>query len=279
MKLDEATPFTALIPQTPHEPAVIYNDHAALRMAVVERDAISLLDSQWDVPGVYLLLYPVREDGTFDLYVGKASTGGLRSRVMGHKQAKPGWSRALFVVRDTTHGFHSAHVGWLEGRLCSVARAAARTQVVNGNQPGDDTLPAFERTALELTIAPIRQVMRLLGYPLDPEDDTQTPPKVAITRRYHGVTLADLIAANLLAAGQTLEFTWTGHEGTVAEVLPGGNLLVDGKTYSSPSAAGSAVRGGAVNGWDYWAIRDGSKNLVSLGELRALLPTSAKPPK
>ena len=36
----------------------------------------------------------------------------------------------------------------------------------------------------------------------------------------------------------------------------------------------TAVRGGAVNGWEYWAVRDDKNESVSLGELRAKLPAA-----
>lgn len=273
MKLDEASPFTTLIPQSPIDPIVVYNDQAALRMAIVDKEAISLLDGGWEKPGIYLLLYPIGPDGLFEIYVGKASTGGLRSRMLSHKNVKPGWNRALLITRDTTYGYNSAHVGWLEGRLWSLVKAAARSKVVNGNQPGAENLPAFDRATLELAIGPIRQVMRLLGYSLEPEDE-QAPVKIAGPKHYHGVKVADLIAAGLLAPGDTLEFTWTGYTDKQATVQPDGRLLLDGVPYATPSAAGTAIRGGAVNGWEYWAIRDANKNQVSLAELRAKLPAA-----
>ena len=260
-----------LIPQSPADPIVIYNDQAALRMALVEKEAITLLATDWERPGVYLLLYPIGPDGIFDIYVGKASTGGLRSRMLTHKNVKPGWIRAFLITRDTTHGYNSAHVGWLEGRLWSLVKAAARAHLVNGNQPGAENLPAFDRATLELAISPIRQVMRLLGYSLAPEDEA-TPVKAPGTRHYHGVKLLDLINGGLLAAGTTVELTWTGHEGTKATIEADGRLLLDGVSYATPSAAGAAVRGGIVNGWEYWAVRDANKDLVSLAELRAQLP-------
>ena len=272
MKTDEASPFTVLIPQSPSDPIVIYNDQAALRMAVADKDAITLLDADWERPGVYLLLYPVGADGLFDVYVGKASTGGLRSRMLTHKNVKPGWTRALLITRDTTHGYNSAHVGWLEGRLWSLVKAAARANLTNGNQPGSENLPAFDRATLELAIGPIRQVMRLLGYSLAPEDEA-TPVKSPGTKHYHGVKVAALVAAGLLAPGATLEFTWTGYEGTKATLAADGSLVVGDVAYATPSAAGTAVKGGgAVNGWEYWSVRDTNQDLVSLAELRSRLP-------
>ena len=37
--------------------------------------------------------------------------------------------------------------------------------------------------------------------------------------------------------------------------VEGGALLVDGKTYSSPSAAAVAITGNSVNGWVFWECR------------------------
>ena len=267
----EASPFITLIPSSPLEPIVIYNEQAALRMALVEKDAVPVLDASWDRPGVYLLLYPVGVDGTFDLYVGKASTGGLRTRLLGHKTVKPGWIRALLITRDTTHGYHSAHVGWLEGRLWSLGKAAARARLVNGNQPGSENLPAFDRATLELAINPIRQVMNLLGYSLAPEDEPAAAKPAGAKQQHYGIKVRDLLDAGLLSVGATLEFTWTGFEGTQAIVDQGGRLVIGNVAYATPSAAGVAVRGGAVNGWEYWAVRDANKNLESLAELRVKL--------
>ena len=66
----EALPITALIPETAKSPIVIYESHAALRMAITERHSISGL-TDWDLPGVYCLLYPVAADETFPIYVGQ----------------------------------------------------------------------------------------------------------------------------------------------------------------------------------------------------------------
>jgi hypothetical protein len=47
-----------------------------------------------------------------------------------------------------------------------------------------------------------------------------------------------------------------------------GSIRFNGKTYDSPSAAGSAARGGkATNGWAFWRVKQG-KELVRLKEFR-----------
>ncbi len=85
-------------------------------MAIVERDGVQALTADWDRPAVYLLLDRHEPDGTWGCYAGKAATG-VRSRLLQHVAKKDHWHRALLVQRDTTFGFNSAQVGWLEGRL------------------------------------------------------------------------------------------------------------------------------------------------------------------
>ena len=80
----------------------------------------------------------------------------------------------------------------------------------------------------------------------------------------------DLIAANLLAVGQTL--FWTQPRIGVthrARVLRTGFLeLDDGRIFDSPSGAGKAVAGlGTCNGWGVWCTEAGD----SLAALRDLL--------
>ena len=272
---DDVIVLTVLMPGAAREPIIFRENGAALRMALVPRQSINVLSSDWEVPGIYLLLFPATLDEVTELgrrprvYVGKTGPGGLRSRLQTHAHQKPNWTRALIVARDTSAGFNSAQAGWLEGRVWSVARAAAQTELVNGNQPRDETLEPYERSWLEGTIEPIRQVMRLIGYPLDPADDD--PVTAAGPRRHHGVTIRHLIEARLLVAGDTIEYTGRGHEGALAVLQADGSILLNDAQYSSPSAAGAAIRGGAVNGWERWARRDDSGDLVSLGEIRARL--------
>jgi hypothetical protein len=109
----EALPLTVLLPDTAGEPIIMFASHAALRLALVERDAASQVGEGWDKPGVYLLLDLPAEDGTWGCYVGKAPAG-VRSRLLSHLRTKDHWRRALLVQRDTTHGFNSAQVAWLE---------------------------------------------------------------------------------------------------------------------------------------------------------------------
>lgn len=264
---DDQLPLSVLLPEGPAAPALIYDTTAALVMAVVDRPAVAALKAgDWDVPGVYVLLDRHDPDGTWGCYVGKAP-GGVRTRLGQHLKAKDHWHRAVLIRRDTTFGFNSAHVGWLEGRLYDVLDAAADTRLHNANRPSDETLPPYERVALETIIPPIRRVLRLLGYDTDTPDDQSAPPPVKTSsNRFYGITVKQLLDAGLLAAGETLTST-NGLWPATAIVTPDGSVEFNGSPYPSPSkAASSAKNGMAANGWDFWAVQrpTGATTLATL---------------
>ncbi len=44
----------------------------------------------------------------------------LRKRLLQHRRTpKLAWTRAVAIKRDTSHGFNSAEIGYLEGRLAA----------------------------------------------------------------------------------------------------------------------------------------------------------------
>jgi hypothetical protein len=285
----DALPVTALLASEPGVPVVVFDSNAALRMAVVDRQSVHGLDESWDAPGVYLLLDPVALDGVYGVYVGKAPAG-LRTRLKQHLKGKDHWARALLVVRDTTHGWHSAQVGWLEGRLYDLLDGASLAHLSNGNRPQDETLPAYDRSALEAAVEPIAAVMRFLGCSPDvlpdaaeqdvPEDDADAPipPGAVAARRrsivmpsgkaYYGVSLLKLMESGDLSAGEVLHSTQRSAPAR-ARLNAGGTLSVEGETFESPSSAGRHVLDGkAINGWAFWAVeRDGTT--VPLATVRA----------
>ncbi|WP_424447604.1 GmrSD restriction endonuclease domain-containing protein [Microbacterium arborescens] len=73
------------------------------------------------------------------------------------------------------------------------------------------------------------------------------------------VELRHLIAGGFLAPGDRLFATHRDHKGRQAIVTADGAIDIDGKRYSSPSAAGSALQRGATNGWYFWAVADGRR--------------------
>jgi hypothetical protein len=73
------------------------------------------------------------------------------------------------------------------------------------------------------------------------------------------VGVRQLVAAGLLPVGTVLTARPGPHGHATAVVTEDGGLEVTGIVYESPSAAGSAVRGGATNGWEFWRLADGRR--------------------
>lgn len=266
---DDALAGRLILPSAPGAPVTVTTKHPALRMAVVERNAVSHLGENWNAPGVYILLGPVAADGSFEAYVGKAALQSLRQRLTGpdHKK-KTFWTRALLTARDATEGFNSAEVGWLEGRLWGLLKNAPAASLVNKPQPKDDTLHPHERQFLEACVAPIAGLLRVLGASPDTLDQLATTPRKK--RRRYDETVADLLDAKLLAVGTGLHPIEDKFD-TVATVLDDGRLEIDGTVFGAVSDAAANVAGSSRNGWEFWGVASGSGALVTLSDLRARL--------
>ena len=260
MTEDHSLPITTLLPETAADPVILYDQHAALRFAIVERDhALRISAAEWDRPGVYILLDPPSSDGSWGCYVGKAPAG-IRTRLRDHLRNKDHWRRAVLIQRDTTFGFNSAQVAWLEGRLYDVLDAAEDARLHNGNRPSDETLPPFERASLENSVLPISRILRLIGYDPATADDTgtvSTTTKSTRTSRFYGITLRDIVNAGVLSPGTTVVSTNNAWPAT-AVLNADGTMTIDGMTCPTPSSAANAAKGGVgtANGWEFWATED-----------------------
>ncbi|PPG63116.1 hypothetical protein C5C27_06250 [Rathayibacter sp. AY2B7] len=76
------------------------------------------------------------------------------------------------------------------------------------------------------------------------------------TRARSEATLRDLTVAGLLPSGSVLRARTTE---TVVEAIvqENGDLLLDGRTFDTPSGAGKHLLGRSVNGWSFWRFTDG----------------------
>jgi len=256
----------------------------ALRVGYFNRrDVKNLPKDEWNEPGVYVLM---TTDGSGVVYVGKSVD--LRARVLNHDHnPRIDWQRALLCKRDTSHGFTSADIGYLEGRLASELGAIAGITVEQGKEDRDRTLPPHMELSLDELLSSILAAVRLAG--LDtfkeadlPEDDVavegavSTSPRPPTDKR---VSLADLVAAGLINAGTEL---YLSQGGTTANgtVSTQGEILVDGVAYAAPSrAAQNALNSGrddaskvlSSNGWVTWRV--GSLTGPTLDSLRDQMVT------
>ena len=255
-----------LIPESGRQPIEVKDERTALRLTVVERASLRSLGDEWDKPGVYLLLDRPGNDGTFGCYVGKAPAG-VRARLRNHARAKEHWYRAVLIRRDTSDGFHSAQVGWLEGRLYDLLADAASVRVHNGNRPSDETLPVYDRENLEAFVLPIERVLNVLGHHVGaPVVLTSKAPK---PRKSYDATLKSLVDAGLISAETpvvSVNTRWPANGVIHAD----GTLEHDGKRYSDVSpAAKAACRGIEANGWTMWAVEMPDGTMKTLKAFRS----------
>jgi len=72
------TPALFLLSSTPERPTQITIEGDALRLLLVEREALKALDESWDAVGIYLLIGKAQSEGTvLSIYVGKATGTAL----------------------------------------------------------------------------------------------------------------------------------------------------------------------------------------------------------
>lgn len=264
------TPVNVQIPSDSQAPIIADFVEHALRVAYFDRQHWALLpSSDWDAPGVYVLM---TSDGSNRVYVGQARK--LRGRLQQHNnKEKLPWHRALAVKRDTTAGFNTAEIGYLEGRVAAELNALTQITVVEGQTSGDETLPKHMMISLDAFVKSILGALRLAGLDIsrsnpetevEDEDPALTPSSSA--RPSKVVTVADLVSSGLLQAGHALYLSQAGREAE-GSVTADGEVIVRGVSYKSPSAAAKIVLDGqASNGWMTWKV--GSPSGSPLDTLR-----------
>jgi hypothetical protein len=278
-------PVTFDVPASSAEPINVRVGHSGLRMVLVNRESVGLLDSEtWGVLGLYFLIGP-SADGKPDrylTYVGEVGRRTLLMRLKEHVLRKAWWSRALVIASSADVGFNSAEIGWLEGRLYDVLKNAAACDVDNKGRPGDNSLVPQDRALLERYVEPVMAALRACGVSPDTTDQKPPPPPSA-RRRVYRESVKDLIDAGILTAGTVLTPLRASLVQT-AIVLPDGTLKVADQVFASVSAAAQAVSGNTAEaGWNFWGAPSGSGGHASLATLREHLrddgaTTSPAPP-
>jgi hypothetical protein len=263
------------VPATSAEPVELSVAYSPLRMVLVGRDAVRRLDDGWKQVGIYFLLGPSSHPERYRVYVGEVGKRTLLLRLKEHAAGKSWWNRALLVTSDRPD-FHSAAIGWLEGRLYDALNNALLADVENSGKPGDNSLAASDQGALEYHVVhPIMAALRACGVSLDTAD--QKPPPKGRKRKHYTESVADLIDAGLLRPGTVLQ-PLRGKVTQTATVMADGRLQVGTASYDSVSGAAKAVSGKqAEPGWEFWRAPSGDGGFVSLFELRAHLREGANP--
>jgi hypothetical protein len=268
-------PVTFYVPPSSAEPVEVRTAHSGLRMVLINRESVGLLDDGWAVLGVYFLLGPCADDpDRYLAYVGEVGRRTLLLRLKEHVGGKRWWSRALLIA-SASDEFNSAEIGWLEGRLYDVLNNAVAAEVMNKGRPGDESLASQDRGVLERYIEPIMAALRACGASPDTADQRPPTPR-GQKKKFYRESVKDLIDAGLLKPGTMLQPLRKGLMKT-ALVLPDGSLRVGEQIFTAVSPAAMAVSGNrAEPGWDFWGAPSGEGGYVPLFTLRERLREDGK---
>ena len=245
------TPVTVQVPDNPEAPVVAVMYEHALRVAYVERVSLRAVGKEWAEPGVYVLL---SSDSSGKVYVGQSRD--MRQRLRNHDAKPPlAWTRAVLVQRDTTYGFNTAEIGYLEGRVAAEIGALSSVTLVAGQKSGDGTLPSEMTLPLDAFVRSILAAVRMAGVSLvRAEDETEPDEAPGAKRATYPGEITDLVSAGLLRAGTELHIQQASVRKT-GTVTTNGEILVAGVAYSKPSPAAKVALGQqSANGWTMWRV-------------------------
>jgi hypothetical protein len=94
----------------------------------------------------------------------------------------------------------------------------------------------------------------LLGLPSKQQATSVQSAAAPQAKSIDGTSPEDWVVKNVRFP-QGTDFRATHKGRTHTGRVQGGALIVDGKSYESPSAAAVAITGNAVNGWRFWECR------------------------
>jgi hypothetical protein len=102
---------TFAVPGSSLTPMAVRVAHSGLRMVLVSRESIGLLDESWKKLGVYFLLGAADDPDRYRAYVGEVGKSTLVQRIKQHAdkkdEKKNWWSRAL-LLKSASDEFDSA---------------------------------------------------------------------------------------------------------------------------------------------------------------------------
>ena len=143
-------------------PVVIDFTTHALTAGLIDREHVHRLDrKQWNCPGVYIL---IGRSGR-EAYVGKSTT--MRTRFLSHRSnPKLDWWRAVAVYRDSSRGFNTAEIGFLEGRVTDALEEYEGLRIAVEQRDDDLSLTASHQMALKEFVPTIVTAVRIAGLDL-----------------------------------------------------------------------------------------------------------------
>lgn len=232
-----------------------------------------------DSPGVYFLTGIDPETDQPILYIGEAES--VKARIQKHS-ARDDWSQLVaFVSKD--ENLTKAHIRYLEGELITLAKKAGRAVVQNSASSGA-RLPESDQADMDIYLEKLLQLLPVLGVDLFKTIQTPAGDNTPDTKDTLYCQAKGLEAKGKRSAGGFIVYKGSqavfehrrsatnvrvAREQLIEQGLlqPQGDCFIFSQDveFTSPSKAGSVVRGGNTNGLTDWKNKTGQ----SLKELEA----------
>lgn len=231
-----------------------------------------------DGPGVYLLIGPT-ETGVpaIRIYIGE--TDDLPGRLDNHNKNKDFWNRVIvFTSKDAN--LNKAHIRHLEARLITLAKAANRAEIENGNVGSMPPLSEPDTAESEAFLLEMLLIYPVLGVQVFQKADEQPSRTVELHLAGKGTAARGtetpdgfvVFAGSLARASEVPSIHAYGSQ-LRAALVDSGRLVVEGEhlrltedyVFSSPSTAAMVMQGRTANGRIEWKTSDG----VSLKALQS----------
>jgi hypothetical protein len=232
--------------------------------------------------GVYFLTGNDPESDRPAVYIGEAEC--VRDRLKNQLE-KEFWNQVVFFT-SKDENLTKAHIRYLEGRIITQAKEAARAIVQNGQSSGA-LLPESDRAEMEIFLEKIHQLLPVLGVdvlvPVADIGGGKTERELLVCE-IKGLKATGHLTPNgfaVLKGSQAVlterrssqeKYPWPRNmrqrlkeEGILAE-KPDHLVFNQDAEFSSPSAAAAVIHGGHANGLIAWKNKNGKtlKDLESV---------------
>jgi hypothetical protein len=163
-----------------------------------------------------------------------------------------------------------------EGSTFLAVKRRADSLVLGLTLPREMNPPSFADNRNEFNWTRMTKVTRIRSQDDISDDLVSVIEQAALhasnssrSHRFHGVTLKDILAAELVVPGANLVLMKGSREITTATLSETGEIIFRGKAYQTPSHRDFAALMGrqSVNGWAHWFV-EGPVGRSSLAEIR-----------
>ncbi|MGH2960359.1 MAG: GIY-YIG nuclease family protein [Solirubrobacterales bacterium] len=220
-------------------------------------------------PGVYILVGPPQDSELPTVYVGEGDV--VRARIAQHEKLKEFWTHAV-VFTSSANRLNKAHVRYLESSLVSMATAAKRCNLENGNAPQIPALSEGDMAEVGGFLTNLVQLLGVLGYRYFEKPAVKKSDQLQFTINSKGIEAKGyessggfIVIAGSAAIAVEVPSIQRHIRDTREALIEKAIMATQGDhfiftqnyEFSSPSTAAGTVLGRSANGRSEWKTDDG----------------------